>query len=282
MAVFSRIKSWVSNEVLTASDLNAEFNNLLNNTIPASIEDYSADVSTMQSVADPGGVGTESLATTLAGELTRLRFAIKRIAGGAQWYSASASSLGTGGIVTAALADGSVTAAKLASDAVTTAKILDANVTAAKLATGAVTPAKIELSPQLSSSSGSFVTSSTTATDVTNLSVSFTASGSKNVFIEIIPDGTNNNSYFKFTRENTTGGMTVLVFRDAAQIGQLTIEELNQNSGGFCGISVPAYAKFLDAPSSGTYTYKVQIYNNVSGATAVCYMYYCKLMVYEL
>lgn len=90
MAVFTRVKTWVSNEVLTASDLNSEFNNLLNNTIPASIEDYSADVSTMQTTADPGGVGTESLATTLAGELARIRYAIKRIAGGAQWYVAPA------------------------------------------------------------------------------------------------------------------------------------------------------------------------------------------------
>ena len=29
----SRVKSWVANEVLTASDLNAEFNNVLNNAL---------------------------------------------------------------------------------------------------------------------------------------------------------------------------------------------------------------------------------------------------------
>jgi hypothetical protein len=113
MAVFSRVKVWVSNEVLTASDLNGEFNNLLNNTIPASIEDYSPDVATMQSTTDPGGVGTESLATTLAGELQRLRYKVKQILGGDQWYSAPLFSL-KNQIATAFIADKAVTRMKLA------------------------------------------------------------------------------------------------------------------------------------------------------------------------
>ncbi len=137
MPVFSRIKNWVSNEVLTAADLNAEINNLLNNTIPASIEDYSADVSTMQTTADPGGVGTESLATSLAGELTRIRFAIKRIVGGAQWYSAPDFDL--------------------------TGVLARTNLPA--------------VGQQVSSSSGSFQLTGGTKTDVTNLSVTITTSG---------------------------------------------------------------------------------------------------------
>jgi hypothetical protein len=93
MANYSRVKNWVSNEILTAGDLNAEFNNILNNSDPSGIEDASANVAAMQSVADPGGVGTESLATALLGEIQRLRFAVKRIVGGAQWYSAPVKSL---------------------------------------------------------------------------------------------------------------------------------------------------------------------------------------------
>lgn len=135
MATFTRVKVWVSNEVLTAADLNGEFNNLLNNMDPLGIEDYSDNVSEMQSTADPGGSGTESLATTLAGEIQRIRFVIKRMAGTAQWYIAPASNFGTGGINTAAIADGAVTNAKLATDSVSTIKIQDGAVTSAKLGT---------------------------------------------------------------------------------------------------------------------------------------------------
>ncbi len=149
MAVFTRVKTWVSNEVLTAAALNAEFNNLLNNTIPASIEDYSADVATMQITADPGGVATESLATTLAGEIARLRYVIKRLFGGAQWYSTPVSTLATGGILSAALADGSVTRAKQAA-----------------------------VGHQISAAdSGSYSSASTTFVDVTNLTVDITTTG---------------------------------------------------------------------------------------------------------
>lgn len=128
MAVYSRIKNWVSNEVLTAADLNAEFNNILTNAQPSGIEDYSADVSTMQSTTDPGGVGSESLATTLAGEIQRLRYAIKRIVGGAQWYSTPSFDL----------TNASIGTANIANNAVTTAKIADGNVTNAKIADGTI------------------------------------------------------------------------------------------------------------------------------------------------
>lgn len=113
MPTFSRLKTWVSNEVLTASDLNAEFNNLLNNMTPTGIDDASASVSDMQAVTNPGGVGSESQATDLLGELKRLRYKVKEIIGGAQWYSTSVGSLSTGGVDTASIADGAITKAKL-------------------------------------------------------------------------------------------------------------------------------------------------------------------------
>jgi hypothetical protein len=40
----------------------------------------------MQLITDPGGVGSESLAPSLAGEIERLRFAMKGVTGKAQWY----------------------------------------------------------------------------------------------------------------------------------------------------------------------------------------------------
>ena len=76
---YSRVKTWISGEILTASDQNAEFNNEINNAIPASIDDYSTNVTQMQSVSDPGEVGSESLPTSLSGELERIRFTIAEL-----------------------------------------------------------------------------------------------------------------------------------------------------------------------------------------------------------
>lgn len=72
--------------ILTASIYNADHQNHITNLNPTMSGGYSDDVGQMQSVSDPGGVGTESLATNLAGELEHLRFVIARILGAAQWY----------------------------------------------------------------------------------------------------------------------------------------------------------------------------------------------------
>jgi hypothetical protein len=72
---------------LTANIYNTDHQNHIDNAIPAQQDDYSTNSSQMQSTADPGEVGTESLATSEAGEFERIRFIIKEIKGGAQWYS---------------------------------------------------------------------------------------------------------------------------------------------------------------------------------------------------
>ena len=41
--LFSRIKTWIKDEVIKASDLNAEFNNIITNLQPTKIDDYSAE-----------------------------------------------------------------------------------------------------------------------------------------------------------------------------------------------------------------------------------------------
>jgi hypothetical protein len=91
-AIFSRIKNWNA-ENLTNEDLNAEIDNILTNLVPLQFDDYSTNVAEMQTKTDPGEAGTESLATTLAGELARLRFAIGEIKGTSQWYESSSTSL---------------------------------------------------------------------------------------------------------------------------------------------------------------------------------------------
>lgn len=72
---------------LTANIYNTDHQNHIDNGIPSQLDDYSSTVSQMQSTVDPGEVGTESLATSLSGELERLRSILKKIGGKAQWYT---------------------------------------------------------------------------------------------------------------------------------------------------------------------------------------------------
>lgn len=213
-----------------------------------------------------------------------------------------------GSVTTGKLANSAVTEIKIANDAVTSDKIaagtivssdispsaaipysklnLTGAITSGDLSSGAVTGAKINLNATVSSSSGNYVQNpcSSTATDVTNLSVSHTASGSKNVIIEIIPDGSGTAySEFYFTRHTTEGGVVMNVVRGATAVARVRLTEYNPNSGGYTGVSLPASFKFVDfAPAAGTYTYKVSIGANAVGANVVCGLTYVKLMVYEL
>lgn len=84
-ATFSRVKTWTT-ETLTDSDLNGEFDNILNNLTPAGIDDESAADAAMQATTDPYPAAAISKPTSLQGELQRLRYLIKQITGEAQWY----------------------------------------------------------------------------------------------------------------------------------------------------------------------------------------------------
>lgn len=86
-ATFSRLKIWIAGETLTSSDLNAEFDNILNNLDPSGIDDESNNLTAFQATADPYPGGSESLPTNLAGEIWRLRYQFKEVLGTAQWYS---------------------------------------------------------------------------------------------------------------------------------------------------------------------------------------------------
>ena len=85
-ALFPRIKVWIANETLTAADLNAEFNNILNNLGLDEIGPYSTSVPLFQETFDPGDVGTENLPSTAMEELQAERFLIQAITGEDEWY----------------------------------------------------------------------------------------------------------------------------------------------------------------------------------------------------
>jgi hypothetical protein len=84
--LFSRIKTWVSLEDVTYSTLNAEFDNIITNFVPLMMDDYSTNVVQMQVQTSPGDVGSESLATTFAGELARVRHVLAAMKGTDFWY----------------------------------------------------------------------------------------------------------------------------------------------------------------------------------------------------
>jgi len=83
---YSRIKIWSSGEILTAADLNGEFNNEINNAVPASIDDYSATLGQMQTQTNPYPSSSASQATSLAGEMERVRYKLAQLMGTTYWY----------------------------------------------------------------------------------------------------------------------------------------------------------------------------------------------------
>ena len=91
--------------VLTAAIYNADHQNHITNHNPSMMGGFSDSVGEMQTNVDPGGLGTESLASSLAEELAHIRFVIKRLQGTAQWYMAPVTTLATiGGGVPLSLA----------------------------------------------------------------------------------------------------------------------------------------------------------------------------------
>lgn len=94
--------------ILSADIYNADHQNHIDNLVPAMIDDYSTSTAQMQTQTDPGETGSESLATSLAGELERIRYRLAEISGMALWNQTGsgirAQSLATASLPTAATA----------------------------------------------------------------------------------------------------------------------------------------------------------------------------------
>lgn len=106
-------RTYVDGDILSAADYVADHQQHIDNQTPQGTDDYSANVTQMRTITNPGTVSGESLATSLAGELERLRFVLKdiktKINGSAvlQWYdTAYAVSIPNGTVTTAKLANG--------------------------------------------------------------------------------------------------------------------------------------------------------------------------------
>lgn len=163
-------------------------------------------------------------------------------------------------IPTGGIANLAVTAGKIAADAVTTAKILDANVTKAKL---------VAVGQQIAATGGAFVTSSSSRVDVTGLSVSITTSG-RPVIVGVVSGDT---ASFGFTLD-AAASATVAIMRDATDIFDVGY---NFPANFAMGLSILT----IDAPTAGTYTYKVQTAVTLSAGN-VTFAAGTKIFAFEL
>lgn len=87
------INNRVDEEDIDAAKYLADHQQHVDNLEPPKIDDYSGSIAQMQATSDPGELGTESQPTSLAGEIERLRFAIKEIKGTGQWYQSAPTNL---------------------------------------------------------------------------------------------------------------------------------------------------------------------------------------------
>lgn len=79
--------------VLTSAIYNSDHTNHITNHNPLMMGGHSDSVGQMQAKTDPGGLGSEALASSLSIELEQIRFAIARIQGTTHWYQAAVTSL---------------------------------------------------------------------------------------------------------------------------------------------------------------------------------------------
>ncbi len=140
---------------------------------------------------------------------------------------------------------------------------------------GITRPKLAAVGQQISSSSGSFHTSSTTFVDVTNLTVTITTTGRPvRVELQTVPGSTTDSGYITFFSGSTTMAVSVKVLRGATSVGQYF---MRFPAGGDSAYSV-GWISYLDTPAAGTYTYKAQMKVDANDAT----MTSAVLVAYEL
>lgn len=83
---YSKLVTVTTGQVITAAERNNEHDNHITYATPAGVDDYSASTGEMQTQTDPYPASVESLATSLAGELARIRYVIAKLAGNTYWY----------------------------------------------------------------------------------------------------------------------------------------------------------------------------------------------------
>lgn len=180
-------------------------------------------------------------------------------------------SISNAGLISAA----QVTGTQIANITITDSNIAVGTITGAKISGSAgITKAQLAaVGQQLSSSSGTFSTSSVTPVDITNLTVTITTTG-RPVYIAVIADG--------------GAGLTTFNISDSAAnaIGEFyikrggTVVSYVRVGGSQISTIMPASLNYIDIVAAGTYTYKIQC-NAYVGTTSVITTA-AKLIAYEL
>lgn len=179
------------------------------------------------------------------------------------------------GITNAKMADNSVNTAELVALSVTTAKIADSAVTTAKIADANVTAIKLAAQNfATSNSSASYTTNSTSYTDVTNLEVNLTITGTRPVFIGMMSDG----STAAGVQMSASAGVIGL-FVDAGARGQLNI---SAPSGS--GVEIPPTSFWTIVPISAlsASTINIKAKAKVASGANTMSVTNCFLTAYEM
>lgn len=117
----------------------------------------------------------------------------------------------------------------------------------------------------ISSSCGTYTTTSTSFVDVTNLSFQIQTSG-RPIMLGFIPTtGSNPTGYFGVD-DNSTGlqGCYLQILRDVTIVSQTALQAVFD--GTIPELKIPASSfSFIDQPAAGTYTYKLQVRNAPAG-----------------
>lgn len=123
-----------------------------------------------------------------------------------------------------------------------------------------------------SSNSGTFSTTNTSLTAVTNLTVTITTLGGP-VLLMLQSGSTSNPGYLEVAPANV-GGFSAF-FRGVTQLNYDLWSETVA-----VGIAIPSASfQFIDTPTAGTYTYTVQV---AAGSGAQVLVYYCNLVAMEI
>jgi len=292
-ATISRITTFTDGTILFASDLNAEFNNIINainggldnDNLAANANIAPTKISTVidgEGIArDPStgalSVNPDQVTLTIASDLVKIKD------GGVATLQISTQAVTTeklalGSVTTQILANNSVTNDKLALASVTTQNLTPNSIGVANLVDVTSTGATANLNQMaVSPSSASFSTTSTSFVDVPSVSVTIAASG-RPMLVTLMSDG---GSVAGGLQANHGTSRATCYYRitDAATFER---NYFISAEGGTISTPFPGSELFITTPQ--TYLFKLQVRSESVGAGAgtTCFIYNARLVAFEL
>ncbi len=131
----------------------------------------------------------------------------------------------------------------------------------------------------VSSAISFFSSTSVSYTDVTNLNLSFNATGRRIIAVLIPQDGGANDSFIRVSASAATATAYVQLVNGSTPVASLLIRIAAAGDASVDSMHPPGGIMFSEKPSPGTHTYKIQVKTD-SGADIDVVA--CKLLVYEI